>query len=50
MRIDKGPYFNMFCTFRLNGYDDGSLMKTSSYDSDTFIQEMEETWQGLKPL
>ena len=25
-------------------------MKTSSYDSDTFIQEMEETWQGLKPL
>ena len=26
------------------------MMKTSSYDSDTFIQEMEETWQGLKPL
>ena len=42
--------YNFHCNCRLNGYADGSMMKTSSYDSDTFIQEMEETWQGLKPL
>ena len=25
-------------------------MKITSYESDTFMQEMEATWQGLKPL
>ena len=25
-------------------------MKTIAYESDTFIEEMEETWEGLKPL
>ena len=25
-------------------------MKIKSYESDTFMQEMEATWQGLKPL
>ena len=35
---------------RLNGYKDGAAMKVEPYESDTFIQEMEETWEGLKPL
>ena len=25
-------------------------MKTEDYESDTFVQEMADTWQGLKPL
>ena len=25
-------------------------MKVASYESETFMQEMEATWQGLKPL
>ena len=25
-------------------------MKTYNYESDTFVEEMDETWQGLKPL
>ena len=25
-------------------------MKVNSFESDTFMQEMETTWQGLKPL
>ena len=38
------------CLFRLNGYKDGTEMKVQPYESDTFVQEMEETWNGLKPL
>jgi len=34
----------------LNGHKDASEMKVVDYESDTFMQEMEETWQGLKPL
>lgn len=35
---------------RLNGFEDGTEMKTVRYESDTFVEEMAETWQGLKPL
>lgn len=35
---------------RLNGFRDGTEMKTESYESDTFTDEMAATWQGLKPL
>jgi len=35
---------------RANGFTDGTDWKTNEYESDTFVQEMEETWQGLKPL
>ena len=34
----------------LNGYEDASMMLVDPYDSDTFQEEMEETWLGLKPL
>ena len=35
---------------RMNGFQDGTKMKTYAYESDTFVQEMDQTWQGLKPL
>jgi peptidyl-dipeptidase A len=35
---------------KMNGFQDATGMKISPYESDTFVQEMEETWQGLKPL
>ena len=35
---------------RMNGFKDGTEMKTNAYESDTFVQEMDRTWQGLKPL
>jgi len=35
---------------KLNGYKDGSHMKIVDYESKTFKDEMEVTWQGLKPL
>ena len=35
---------------KLNGYRDGTEMKTRPYESDTFVEEMDQTWQGLKPL
>merc|ERR1712106_912532 len=35
---------------KLNGFKDASIMKVDPYESDTFQQEMEETWLGLKPL
>ena len=25
-------------------------MKIEPYESDTFVEEMDETWRGLKPL
>merc|ERR1719244_683719 len=34
----------------LNGFKDASIMKVDPYESDTFQEEMEETWLGLKPL
>jgi len=34
----------------LNGFSDASQMKVDPYESATFQQEMEATWQGLKPL
>ncbi len=35
---------------RLNGFRDGTEMKIESYESDTFVEEMDQTWRGLKPL
>lgn len=35
---------------KINGFRDASLMKVHPYESDTFMEEMEATWQGLKPL
>ena len=35
---------------RLNGFPDASLMKVHPYESDAFIEEVENTWQGLEPL
>merc|ERR1719419_643466 len=35
---------------KLNGFKDASLMKVDPYESKTFQMDMEETWQGLKPL
>jgi len=34
----------------LNGFSDAARMKVDPYESATFIEEMEETWFGLKPL
>ena len=39
-------YFHL----RANGFTDGTDWKTDTYESDTFVEEMGETWQGLKPL
>ena len=30
---------------KLNGFPDASMMKVDPYESKTFIQEMEDTWQ-----
>jgi len=35
---------------KMNGFKDASDMKIVDYESSTFKQEMESTWQGLKPL
>ncbi len=35
---------------KLNGFRDATEMRTEDYESDTFVQEMEETWFGLKEL
>jgi peptidyl-dipeptidase A len=35
---------------KLNGFRDASKMKVDVYESDTFMEEMEATWEGLKPL
>ena len=35
---------------RLNVFRDGTEMKIEPYESDTFVEEMDETWRGLKPL
>jgi len=35
---------------RMNGFRDGTEMQIHSYESKTFVQEMEDTWNGLKPL
>ena len=36
--------------FRLNGLTSGTEMKVQPYESDTFVSEMESTWNNLKPL
>ena len=33
---------------KMNGFKDATQMKTYAYESDTFVQEMHQTWQGLK--
>jgi len=35
---------------KLNKFKDASQMKIVDYESSTFKEEMESTWQGLKPL
>ena len=55
IKIDKitfqlGVCKIFFQIFRLNGFKDGTEMKTVSYESNTFVDEMAQTWQGLKPL
>jgi len=35
---------------RMNGFKDGTQMKIVGYESVTFVQEMADTWNGLKPL
>jgi hypothetical protein len=35
---------------RLNGFKDATEMKTEDFESGTFVEEMAETWSGLKPL
>ena len=44
---------NNSCAFvivRLNGFKDGTEMKVAAYESETFVKDMEDTWNGLKPL
>ena len=51
MREMYGQYVDLYNeAANLNGFDDASLMKVDPYESDTFKEEMEETWEGLKPL
>ena len=45
LSVDTFIFANMFHCF-----SDAGKMTTKSYESDTFMQEMEATWQGLKPL
>ena len=35
---------------KLNGFVDASMMKVDPYESKTFIQEMENTWQVGKTI
>lgn len=35
---------------KLNGFVDASMMKVDPYESKTFIQEMENTWQVGKMI
>ena len=36
---------------KLNGYKDGTEFKVKrTYESDTFVQEIADTWSQLKPL
>ena len=50
MRNTLKSIFNIIPTNRVNGYEDGAEWKTDVYESDTFLEEMAETWEGLKPL
>ena len=45
-----GAIKNLEFILRANGFIDGTEWKTDIYESDTFVEEMEETWRGLKPL
>ena len=42
--------YNLEFIVRANGFRDGTEWMTDTYESDTFVEEMEETWRGLKPL
>ena len=33
---------------KMNGFRDGTEMQIHSYESKTFVQEMANTWDGLK--
>ena len=46
-RLDPTPLTALTC---IVFFSEVGQMKTKSYESDTFMQEMEDTWQGLKPL
>ena len=35
---------------KMNGFRDGTEMQIHSYESKTFVQEMAETWNGLKVI
>ena len=36
--------------FRLNGFSSGTEMKIEPYESESFVSEMQSTWENLKPL
>jgi peptidyl-dipeptidase A len=46
----KYRYLGFLGNVRLNGFKDGTEMKVAPYESDTFVKDMEDTWNGLKPL
>ena len=52
-RTIKGNYHEYVDLYNeaaeINGFQDASIMKVDPYESETFIQEMEETWQ-VSPL
>ena len=35
---------------RLNGYEDAARHQTASYESETFIEDIAEVYEGLRPL
>ena len=35
---------------KLNGYEDAAKLSVASYESDTFIEDIKEAYEGLKPL
>jgi len=41
---------NLFTYCRLYGYKDATEMLVKSYESESFTQEMADTWESLKPL
>jgi len=51
MKDMYNEYVNLYNeAAELNGFKDASIMKVDPYESDTFQEEMDETWLGLKPL
>ena len=35
---------------KINGFKDAAEMLTRDYESETFIEEVDQTWEGIKPL